>query len=620
MKKFWKNLCLRSRLKSSRKFFYKNYPLFIFIFFIYVGYSLLPAGASTPHSSSTTQAHNHQTGSSNQNSQAKNTQTKSTVWTCSMHPQIRKNKPGKCPICGMDLIKVESKQTDNQSDWKLEMGERARNLADLQVEKVKKIKLGNSLAVTGEVKYNRENIKTISAWTAGRIEKLWVRFEGQELKRYQLLLALYSPQLYSTQLEYLKIAQLSSKTKGMAFGSGKDSLNAIESKLKLLGFPPQQLKQLKKEGKARKNVYVYSPYKKGTVIKKHIKEGDYVKTGAPLLEVADLSSMWVFFDLYERDVHFASKGQKIDFKVQSYPEKKFSGKVDYIDPYLDRKSRTVRARATLDNKNRLLKDGMYVRGFIQRGETKERTYISVPASGVLFTGKRSVVYVELSKGVYEGRLVELGHRVGDRYLILSGLKENEKVITNGNFKIDSALQIQAKHSMMSKPAKGKINKSKPHNWLDFKKVKTKPGFQKQLGKVVKEYFAVQEGLEQDNLAKVVQAAPKISKAANQVKSSPENWKKLKKIIITRSNKIQNSKELSVARDHFYYLSQSLIEAVKAYKIKLDSSVFIQFCPMARDNTGGYWLQNTRRIANPYFGASMHRCGETIISVQEKKGE
>jgi Cu(I)/Ag(I) efflux system membrane fusion protein len=425
-------------------------------------------------------------------------------WTCSMHPQIRQPKPGKCPICFMDLIPVGAGQADI-GPREISFSQDAIKLMEIATAPAERKFVTAEIRMVGKVDYDETRVKNITAWVAGRIDRLYVDFTGITVNKGDHMVELYSPELISAQAELLAALQAAAGIKPESSDLMKSTtsatLEAAREKLRLLGLGKDQVDRIESSGKTLTHITIYSPMG-GIVIQKHATEGTYVSTGTPIYTVADLSRLWVKLDAYESDLVWIRYGQEAEFTTEAYPGEVFKGRISFIDPILNDKTRTVKVRVEVDNLHSKLKPEMFVRAIVRSGLAKggkvmapemagkwicpmhpsvvkaqagscdicgmdlvtteslgyvkadipEQGPLVIPASAPLITGNRAVVYVRLpntEKPTFQGREVVLGPRAGDYYIVQSGLTEGEIVVTNGNFKIDSALQIQAKPSMMS---------------------------------------------------------------------------------------------------------------------------------------------------------------------------
>jgi Cu(I)/Ag(I) efflux system membrane fusion protein len=432
--------------------------------------------------------------------------TQEQMWTCSMHPQIQQPKPGNCPICFMDLIPVEtSSDSKEESSGQISFSPEAIKLMEIQTAPVERKFVDAEIRMVGKVEYDETKLKHVTAWAAGRIDRLFVDFVGTEVIEGDHMVRLYSPELISAQAEYLQaltsVNNMPEDTSQLIRKSNNATLKAAKEKLLLLGLTELQLKDIKSRGKPADYLTIYAPVG-GIVLEKHVNEGAYVKTGTMIYTIADLSSIWVKLDAYESEVALVTYQQEVDFTTEAYPGEIFKGRITFIPPTLDPKTRTVKLRVNVPNPDARLKPGMFVRavvhsklaqdgvianpdlfnkflcpmhpsvikdrqgicdicemdlvkassrGFVETDQTYKPPLV-IPASAPLITGKRAVVYVKTQatpKPAYQGREVVLGHRAGDYYIVKKGLAQGEIVVTKGSFKIDSALQIQAKPSMMS---------------------------------------------------------------------------------------------------------------------------------------------------------------------------
>ncbi|XCN73677.1 MAG: efflux RND transporter periplasmic adaptor subunit [Candidatus Electrothrix aestuarii] len=381
-----------------------------------------------------------------------------TIWTCSMHPQIQLPESGQCPLCFMDLIEVEKQSNEERLSLRqISLDRQERKLAEIEVQPVTR---GNkesdaTVQIFGRIDYDETRVSTITSWVDGRIDKLFVDYTGATVQRGQAVAEVYSPNLFTAQAELIQAAKEYERTRQSGNELVKKmsarTLEASREKLHLLGIGKKQIQSLETQSQPTRDIPLTAPLS-GIVIEKHVNEGMYVKTGNPVYTLADLAQVWVILEVYETDLHAVSMGQKVGFTVEAYPGTQFQGKVVYIDPLVDEKNRTVRVRLNAENKKGKLKPGMFVRAeLVAPTEKQGQAPLLIPASAPLLTGKRALVYVQVpdKPGTYIGREIVLGSRRGAFYEIRSGLEEGELVVVRGNFKIDSAIQLQARPSMMN---------------------------------------------------------------------------------------------------------------------------------------------------------------------------
>jgi Cu(I)/Ag(I) efflux system membrane fusion protein len=366
------------------------------------------------------------------------------IWICSMHPQIRQNHPGQCPICAMDLIPVVSGATTmDTGPRELVLSEAAQKLAEIETSPVERRSVSAEIQLTGKVQFDETRLAYIAPRVAGRIDRLYANFTGVSVREGDPLADLYSPELFSAQQELLTAKTL----------SGADSLlNATRERLRLWGLTAEQIAGIEQSGQVKDHVTFYSPIS-GVVVGLDAREGMYVEAGMRIFTLADLSQVWVQLDAYESDLALLRDGQDVVLRAEAYPGESFKGTIAFIEPVLDPMTRTVKVRVAVPNPDGRLKPEMFVHATVQAkvAEVDSALPLVIPASAPLVTGKRAVVYVAVPEraGAFEGRDVVLGPRAGDSYVVISGLKEGEQVVTRGGFKIDSSLQIQGKPSMMN---------------------------------------------------------------------------------------------------------------------------------------------------------------------------
>ena len=372
------------------------------------------------------------------------------MWTCSMHPQIMQPEPGDCPICGMDLIPADGGSDVLLAD-QFKLTENAMALANIQTTIVSKGNVeGNTIKLSGKIAENEEANAVQVSYFAGRIERLDVSFTGEEVRKGQLLATIYSPELYAAQQELI--------TAGSLKESQPDLYKAVRNKLKLWKLSEIQINQIEETGKVQENFPVYATVS-GTVTEKLVEQGDYIKQGQPLLNIANLNTVWGNFDVYENQINRFKKGQEVLITTNAYPNKEFKGKVDFIDPILNTKTRTVTLRVVLNNMDDRFKPGMFVIANIEGSTSNNDEVLTIPVTAVLWTGERSVVYLKSNpdQPVFEMREIKIGNQIGNEYEVLEGLIVGNEIVTNGTFTVDAAAQLQGKKSMMNKDG-GKVMK------------------------------------------------------------------------------------------------------------------------------------------------------------------
>jgi len=361
-----------------------------------------------------------------------------SIWTCSMHPQIRSDKPGKCPICGMTLIPLESESADgvDVADlYTVKFSNAAMKIAEVETSIVERKAPYKEIYLPGKIEADERKIAALTARYPGRIENLSINYTGQKVRKGQVLAKIYSPQLVTAQRELFEALKFKESNPGY--------YKASRNKLKLWGLTDEQVSKIEESGDVDFYSDILSPIT-GTVTMRNIALGDYVKEGDLLFEVIDLSHVWVMFDAYENDIPWIKIGDKIHFKIRSIPSEDFTSTVTFIDPVLNGKSRVLGVRAELNNSKGLLKPQMLASGVLKTMLPGSGNQLVVPKSSILWTGKKAVVYVMTNDtyNMFQYREIDLGADAGDYYVVMSGLKEGEVVATNGVFKIDAAAQLK----------------------------------------------------------------------------------------------------------------------------------------------------------------------------------
>jgi Cu(I)/Ag(I) efflux system membrane fusion protein len=366
-------------------------------------------------------------------------EVKKEIWTCSMDPQVKQDHPGACPICGMDLIPLVTGGGSTMDSTALYLTPEAIQLANIATTVVSRQHPVKELRLYGKVQADERLVQSQTAAIPGRIERLFVGFTGETVRKGQLLALLNSPELIAAQQELLETAKIRADQ--------PDLYEAAKARLRQWKLSDKQIGQIVSSGKVKTQFEVLSG-SSGIVTAKRVNTGDYVSAGSVLFEVADLSRVWVLFDAYESDLPFLKTGDKIAFSFQALPGKNFQSSIRFIDPVLDPTNRVSRLRVEVDNAGGKLKPEMFATGLVKASLNAHGDQLVIPASAVLWTGKRSVVYVKLSDGAFKLREVELGPELAGSYAVTSGLDEGEEIVTEGAFSVDAASQLEGKASMM----------------------------------------------------------------------------------------------------------------------------------------------------------------------------
>lgn len=726
-----------------------------------------------------------------------------TEWTCSMHPQIRQPKPGLCPICAMDLIPA-SNLSDALGLRSVSLSPAAAALMQIKTSPVERRFVNAEIRMVGKVVYDETRLKYITAWVGGRMDRLFVDYTGVAVNEGDHMVELYSPELLEAQEVLIQarraVKQIEQSNISSVRQATTATLEAARERLLLWGLSEDQVVEIEKRGTASDRVTINAPMG-GIVVHKNAQEGMYVETGTQIYTIADLSHLWVEFDAYESDLAWLRYGQTLEFNAEAFPGETFSGTVVFIDPTLDDRRRTVSVRVNVNNEDGRLRPGMFVRGavkaqlagsgqvvapdlagrwigpmhpeivkdepgacdvcgmplvkaedlgFVDPGNASVERPLVVPATAVLRTGTRAIVYVQLpdtEEPIFEGREVVLGPRAGDYYIIRSNLQEGDIVVTNGNFKIDSALQLSAKPSMMtpdggggggghqhgdvtptstedgeeattampgmeiSETFRGQWNgvetafrrleqavdadeldaiqerfaavgrslalidmhslEGDAHNrWMESSMrmrndivegkdaaslddakavfgllhnnvslVRTHFGLNPHAGHdpslaaipseltaqvdaLTLAYFTVTEALAADSVEKARLHLPEFAERLAAIEpdllsgEASEVLKTSRDGMLAVVDGMQADGDIETLRGNLPRLSEELTETLRSFGDGLETPVYRARCPMALQNQGAAWLQRDATVNNPYFGATMLRCGSILEVLSE----
>lgn len=370
------------------------------------------------------------------------TEKKKTIWTCSMHPHIRMEQPGKCPICGMDLIPLNDNSTPVDADA-VQLTDDAARLADVETSVVSRQKPVKEVRLYGKVQPDERLQQSQVAHIAGRIERLMVNYTGESIRKGQTLAQVYSPELITAQQELLEAAK-SKQSQPEIYLAARERLHQWK-------LTDGQISAIERSGRIKESVAIVAN-SSGIVTAKRVNNGDYISQGGVLYDVANLSHVWVLFDAYESDLPFLRKGDKIDFTIQALPENRISGRITFIDPVIDPNTRVAKIRVEVPNPGGRLKPEMFATGMVSANLDRYQDKLVIPASAVLWTGKRSVVFVKQKNSAqptFKAHDIEIGPRLGNSYIVVSGLEEGEEIVTQGTFNVDAAAQLDGKPSMMN---------------------------------------------------------------------------------------------------------------------------------------------------------------------------
>jgi membrane fusion protein, copper/silver efflux system len=545
------------------------------------------------------------------------------VWTCSMHPSVRSDQPGSCPICGMDLIPASSEARED--DYSMVMTETAIQLANIQTTPVIHELPKREITLSGRISLDERRISYVTTHFEGQIHDVKIDFTGAPIRRGDVMATIYSPDVVSAQRELLEAAHNRERNPGM--------YESVVRKFKLWKFTDQQIQQIVDRGEIQTHMEILSPVD-GFVMKRNVVDDQHVMEGTIIYEVGNLDQLWVTLEAYEEDIEWISVGDKIEFTSRSNPGRSYEAEVNFIDPTFNPQQRTIRVRADIENSDHRLKPEMLVTGSLQSEQQQEK--LMVPASSVLWTGPRSLVYVkdpEAETPRFMVREVNLGPRSGDYYVIEGGLEGDEEVVFNGAFRIDSEFQLADRFSMMNRqPGTGAVPAGHQHGDIDerdhsdhqaesslepFDDVPNE--FRETFTEAIQIYIDGKDALVESDLTGAQSSyegfISKLEEIGIHGLSGDGHmaWMESYEPLTTFASGIVSADELDTAKESFRNLSDELIRAVQMFGI--EGVVYHQYCPMAFDDEGANWLSSEEQIQNPYLPDTMLGCGEVIERIE-----
>jgi len=590
-----------------------------------------------------------------------------TTYTCPMHPQIRQQGPGKCPICLMALVPAVSAGADlDELAVKIEPAQ--RRLANIQTAEVLEKPVAITVRTIGSIEIDESRQATIASYIDGRVERMFADYTGVEVAEGDHLAIVYSPQLYAAQVEYLEALRTAENASGAALTAVREAqtrlANNSRQRLVELGMTEEQLNELRSSQQAKSRMTIYSPIG-GTVIEKVTEEGKYIKAGEPIYRIANLSMVWLMLELYPEDASRIRFGQLVEAELNSRPGETLTGRVAFIDPRVDPANRTVGVRVEFNNEEGNLRPGDYAQARIEvpigpqgdvydaelagkwispmhpqiiRDEpgrcpicgmelvpTSQYGYsvtavdqpesIVIPRSALLLAGKHSVVYVETKPGRFELRNVKIGPVLRDQVVILDGLKAGEQVATSGNFLIDSQMQLAGKPSLIDPTQARPSIRNTPMEFAKIEVAKISGDSGQKLERLYQRYFTIQQAFAGDKLPESTPVED-MATLAVELSASDELPKDARELLgeVHENGAHLHHMKIDEARQKFKAVSHAVVALSTAVRGEQASRPFHHFfCPMVKEGAGD-WLQESPQLSNPYWGAEMLRCGELVQTI------
>ncbi len=547
-------------------------------------------------------------------------ETAATKYTCPMHPSVLQDGPGKCPICGMDLVLKSQSSGDANS---LMLNESQIRLANITTQRVSLQSIGQTVVINARLVVDQDFSEVISSRAAGRVEKLFFKETGRVVKKGEPLYELYSETLLTLQKEYF-LAKDQYETLGKTETRYESFLKASERKLLLYGLSKNQVEQLGQSKTIQQRLTFLAPAS-GIITEINASEGQYLPEGSMLYRIENINRLWLEAELYPQETSLVKIGDKINVRISGYESSPMETKVTFLSPEFRANTQITLMRATIENSDMKFKPGTQAQVLFSHSSRKK---LAIPTDAVIRDGKGTHVYVESDTNTFQPRMVKTGLEDFQQVEITDGLMENEVVVVSGAYLLYSELVLKKGVSPMAghqhgamdnddqKDEKMQSDVSQQRDTESKKQsVSIDPQFSQQLATVLIPYLKMKDAFVASNTKSATQESKNFSAALKKVDMSllkgeaHVNWMEKLSVMEKASASIQAEDDLEKQRALFSDLTNALYTSIKMYTVN-GLHAYYQYCPMAFDNKGAYWISREEEISNPYFGEQMLRCGET----------
>ena len=513
--------------------------------------------------------------------------TAAHLYQCPMHPWIQSDHPGKCTICGMTLVEV-SVATAATPAGVVALAASQVTTIGVATTRVSRQPLARTLRVTGRIDDDDTRHRILAARVPGRVEKLFVLYPGQVVEANAPLAIIYSTDVLTAQRVYLERL----KSGEAAFPAAERS--AARERLLELGLTAPDIADLERTSQPTALLTVRAPMS-GTVVAKHVYEGQYVQTSDQLFEIGDFSKMWFVFDAYEQDMPWLRVGETVDITTRAFPGEVITAPIDFIDPNFNETTRTTKVRVVIPNPHHGLNGELHTlqHRIIAEGhvEVDAATVLAAPRSAVLDSGTGPVAYVDLGNNTYEQRTLRLGRRGDSLVEILAGLDDGDRVVTNGALLIDAQAQLAREASahthpvataMPASPSAAATTRGSPPSATD------------PLSTLAAAAIDAADALASDDYARYEKNFSAFTAASKNFPGLPP---------------LDRGTDLKTARRSFEPWSTAVADLLKPRRAQLGLKIFQ--CPMSPVSHTGRWVQRGEPLKNPFFGSAMADCGDEV---------
>jgi Cu(I)/Ag(I) efflux system membrane fusion protein/cobalt-zinc-cadmium efflux system membrane fusion protein len=560
-------------------------------------------------------------------------------WRAPMDPNFISDQPGKSPM-GMDLIPVYEDEAAEEGDMAITISPVVVQNMGVRTAPVQKKAVVKTVRTVGSIDYDEQRVRDVTTKFDGWIEELYADYTGKQIEKGKPLFSVYSPEIYSSQEEYLLALRNKDLVHSEALPeAARDMRGLAESarlRLELFDISKDQIEELARRDKPAKTMTILSPHT-GIIVEKMARDGMRISPGMKLYTIADLSRVWVYVEIYENEVSFVKLGQDAAMELSYLPGETFRGKVIYVYPFVDTDTRTVKVRLEFDNPHLQLKPGMFADVHIDADLGRDS--LQVPRSAVIDTGRRQIAFVALGEGRFEPRPVLTGVNLNDDYIeILDGLNEGELVVTSGQFLLDSESKLrEAVLKMLEQKRGGAVaaatGASNTEDTLatghddhahvvpiDMPSIGSASDLADLAKPVIERYLELQQVLSKDDHAGAQAAVRELEKPLAQfaagAQGEGQGHQAAREHAISASETVGRMRErsLDAVRAQFSDLSKQITALLGLVgPTNIDTQLYAFYCPMA----GSGWVQREEQARNPYYGFSMHQCGDSVSLLKEQ---